>query len=244
MDKDSNSEPLPLLDKQEIKHPYIDPPEYENDKETVATLDQVSNACSKVCTKKFWLLRLPILSWITSYKAETLLCDTIAGVTTALTVIPQGIGYAPLAGLPLQYGLYGSILPGFIYCILGTTSQSTVGPTAVNFLMSYHYAGGCPYKAVTLAFWSGLIEILAGMLNLGFLIQFVSGPVMSAFTSVVSILVITSCVKGFFGVKIVGREFLTVWTGLFSNILSIQLYDMTVGIICMVILYFLRVKMM
>lgn len=55
--------------------------------------------------------------------------------------------------------------------------------------MSHHYAGGCPYKAITLAFWSGLIEILAGMLNLGFLIQFVSGPVMSAFTSVVSILV-------------------------------------------------------
>ena len=76
---------------------------------------------SKVCSKKFLLHRLPILSWIVSYNLEMLLCDTIAGVTTALTVIPQGIGYAPLAGLPLQYGLYGSIVPGFVYCILGTT---------------------------------------------------------------------------------------------------------------------------
>ena len=67
--------------------------------------------------------------------------------------------------------------------------QSTIGPTAVNFLMSYNYAGGVPYKAVTLAFWAGLIEILAGVFNLGFLIQFISGPVMSAFTSVVSIMV-------------------------------------------------------
>ena len=55
--------------------------------------------------------------------------------------------------------------------------------------MSYNYAGGSPYKAITLAFWSGLIEILAGLLNLGFLIQLVSGPVMSAFKSVVEILV-------------------------------------------------------
>ena len=54
--------------------------------------------------------------------------------------------------------------------------------------------------------------------------------------------VITSCVKGFFGVKIDGRGFVNVWTGLFKSILSIQLYDMAVGIICMVILYFLRVR--
>ena len=48
------------------------------------------------------------------------MCDAIAGVTTALTVIPQGIGYAPLAGLPLQYGLYCSVVPGFVYCLFGT----------------------------------------------------------------------------------------------------------------------------
>ena len=65
--------------------------------------------------------------------------------------------------------------------------QITVGPTAVNYLMSYNYAGGTPYKAVTLAFWSGLIEILAGFFNMGFLIQFISAPVLSAFTNVVSI---------------------------------------------------------
>ena len=72
---------------------------------------------------------------------------------------------------------------------LFSQSSGTVGPTAANFLMSYNYAGGSPYKAITLAFWSGLIEILAGLLNLGFLIQLVSGPVMSAFKSVVEILV-------------------------------------------------------
>ena len=152
------------------------------------------SGCSKICSKSFLYDRLPILSWAQTYNTEQLVGDVIAGVTTALTVIPQGIGYAPLAGLPLQYGLYASIVPGFIYCILGTTRQSTVGPTAVNSLMSFNYAGGSPYKAVTLAFFSGLIEILAGILNLGFLIQYISGPVISAFSSAVSIQVVISSI--------------------------------------------------
>ena len=101
-------------------------------------------------TKISW--RLPPLVWAPSYDLDMLTGDFIAGVTTALTVIPQGIGisssyklwfkikniarlchgnniytfagYAPLAGLPLQYGLYASIVPGFTYCLLGTTRQS------------------------------------------------------------------------------------------------------------------------
>ena len=74
----------------------------------------------KVFSRKILFGRLPILSWIGGYTLDMLLCDTIAGVTTALTVIPQGIGHAPLAGLPLQYGLYCSVVPGFVYCLLGT----------------------------------------------------------------------------------------------------------------------------
>ena len=168
----------------------------------------VRRVSSRVCSRKFLINRLPILTWIVGYSLEMLVCDSIAGVTTALTVIPQGIGYAPLAGLPLQYGLYCSVVPGFVYCLFGTirftktynplfflilTSflkicrQITVGPTAVNYLMSYNYAGGSPYKAVTLSFWAGLIEMLAGFFNLGFMIQFISKPVLSAFTNVVAI---------------------------------------------------------
>ena len=84
-------------------------------------MNVVKQTSRRVCSRKFLINRLPILTWIVGYNLEMLLCDTIAGVTTALTVIPQGIGYAPLAGLPLQYGLYGSIVPGFVYCLLGTT---------------------------------------------------------------------------------------------------------------------------
>ena len=120
----------PLLEKsklnEEINNGTITSPlhEFSSKKATDDERDVkqiASRTCSKICRKKFLIQRLPILSWIVNYNLEMLLCDTIAGVTTALTVIPQGIGYAPLAGLPLQYGLYGSIVPGFVYCILGTT---------------------------------------------------------------------------------------------------------------------------
>ena len=102
----------------------------------------------KVCSSKIYLWRLPPLGWAPTYDLDMLTGDFVAGLTTALTVIPQGIGgtpfvrhckfkifchgndiyifagYAPLAGLPLQYGLYASIIPGFTYCLLGTTRQS------------------------------------------------------------------------------------------------------------------------
>ena len=136
-----------------------------------------------------------------------------------------------------------------------TTRQTTIGPTAVNSLMSYNYAGGTPYKAVSLAFFAGFIEILCAVFNLGFLIQFISQPVITAFSSAVSIQVgsqhllyrmcqvITSQVKGLFGISgFKGRGFVNVWTGMFSNISSIQWYDTAVGLLCMLVLYFLRVS--
>ena len=127
------------------------------------------------------------------------------GLTLALTVIPMGMGYAALAGLPLQvndilqwstlhytpislsstifivvvwtyfiifqYGLYASYVPGFIYAIFGTCKEVTIGPTAVNALMTHNYAGNINANiveaALTLGFFSGLIEIGTGILNLG-----------------------------------------------------------------------------
>lgn len=116
----------PLLEEKLRK----DDNEYENNSTKVKAETEkfsqemmrvVKRTGNKVCSRKFLSNRLPLLTWIIGYNLEMLLCDTIAGVTTALTVIPQGIGYAPLAGLPLQYGLYGSIVPGFVYCLFGTT---------------------------------------------------------------------------------------------------------------------------
>lgn len=202
---------------------------------------RVAGLREEVCTWQFVTARLPPLDWGRGYTLQMLTGDCIAGLTTALTVIPQGIGYAPLAGLPLQYGLYASLVPGFIYCLLGTTKEATIGPTAVMSIMSYSYAGGSPYKAVTLAFYTGCIEIICGLLNLGFLVQYISQPVLVAFSSAVAIQVITSQVKGLLGITgFKGRGFLKVWEGVLGNISSIQWYDTAMSVVCVAILYFLR----
>ena len=67
----------------------------------------------------------------------------------------------------MQYGLYASIFPGFVYALLGTCREASIGPTAVNALMSHNYAGSSVVHAATLGFFSGVAEIAAGFLNLG-----------------------------------------------------------------------------
>ena len=101
----------------------------------------------------------------------------------------------------LQYGLYASIVPGFAYALFGTCKEVTIGPTAVNALMSSSYAGPSVRGALTLGFFCGIIEMGAGILNLGFLTNFISAPVIAAFTSAVSINVMTSQIKGLLGLS-------------------------------------------
>ena len=86
-----------------------------------------------------------------------------------------------------------------------------MGPTAVNALMSFSYAGPSVIHALTLSFYVGLIEILAGLLNLGGLINYISAPVISAFTSAVSIQVATSQVKGLLGLKVRIDDEVVIW---------------------------------
>ena len=127
--KDSQEDPQPQSPLLKLKNDKLQDLDESDETEPGSFKVQLRDLTEKVFSRRFVNQRLPILTWITTYTLEMLVCDMIAGVTTALTVIPQGIGYAPLAGLPLQYGLYASIVPGFVYCLLGTTRQATVGPT-------------------------------------------------------------------------------------------------------------------
>eukprot|EP00095_Tigriopus_kingsejongensis_P006119 maker-scaffold98_size375582-snap-gene-1.13 protein:Tk06119 transcript:maker-scaffold98_size375582-snap-gene-1.13-mRNA-1 annotation:"sulfate transporter " len=208
-----------------------------NRKRTQRCLDQ---GCRRLRSREFWFQKLPCLEFARSYDLDCLVSDAIAGLTTALTVIPQGIGYAPLAGMPLQYGLYAAIVPTFVYALLGTCKEVNIGPTAVNSLMSFNYAGDSIVHAVALAFFSGIIEILAGFFKLGFLINFISAPVISAFTSAVSIQVATSQVKGLLGLKISSRGFINTWVGVFQNMHLVRPCDAALGFTCIGILLFLR----
>ncbi|CAH0579562.1 unnamed protein product [Chrysodeixis includens] len=184
--------------------------------------------------------RLPVTSWLPQYNAEQAVGDLIAGITVGLTVIPQSLAYSNIAGLPPQYGLYGSFLGCFVYIVLGGCRAVPAGPTAIASLLTYQVAGGVVEKAILLNFLTGLVELLMGVLGLGFLINFVSGPVSSGFTSAVALMIATSQVKDLFAISVSGTTFLQQWISIFRNLHAASLWDPVLGFTCIAVLLFLR----
>jgi SulP family sulfate permease len=134
---------------------------------------------------------IPILEWLPNYKKSWLKSDLFAGLTIGVILIPQGIAYAIIAGLPPIYGLYTAMIPQIVYAILGTSRQLAIGPAAMDSLIVASGIGmlaaiGSEHfivLAVLLAFMVGFIQILFGIFRLGFLVNFLSKPVISGFTS-------------------------------------------------------------
>lgn len=156
----------------------------------------------------------PILAWGLHYQRAYIVGDITAGLIVASLLIPQGMAYAMLAGLPPQVGLYASILPQIIYAFLGTSRMLSVAPVAVDSLMvaatvsvlakenTPEYLG----LALTLAFLVGILEILMGVFRLGFLVNFLSQSVISGFISAAAIIIGCSQLKHLFGLKIPQTE--------------------------------------
>ena len=134
---------------------------------------------------------IPILDWFPSYNKQWLKGDIGAGLTVGVMLIPQGMAYASIAGLPAVYGLYASIIPILIYAIFGTSRQLAVGPVAMVSLLtatalsSFDGISTEQYiaYAIVLALMVGAIQFLLGVFRLGFLVNFLSHPVVSGFTS-------------------------------------------------------------
>ncbi|KAL0893436.1 hypothetical protein ABMA27_015019 [Loxostege sticticalis] len=193
------------------------------------------------CSTKMLRRRVPILSWLPKYSVRNGLSDAIAGITVGLTVIPQAIAYAGVAGLPPQYGLYSSFMACFVYTVFGSVKDSAIGPTAIAAILTRENLHGLgPEFAVLLAFLSGCVELLMGILQLGFLIDFISGPVSVGFTSAAAIIIATTQVKDILGLSFPGGKFLQVWTGMYEHIGETRLWDAVLGISCIVLLLLLR----
>jgi len=200
----------------------------------------VVNRARRGCTRKLLHKRIPILSWLPYYTSSAAISDLLAGITVGLTVIPQAIAYSNVAGLPLQYGLYSSFMACFIYTIFGSCKDSAVGPTAIASILTrenLHNLG--PEFAVLLCFLAGCVELLMGILQLGFLIDFISGPVSVGFTSAAAIIIATTQIKDILGLSFPGSKFLEVWGQLFQHISETRLWDTLLGFMCMAILLLL-----
>ncbi|GIY83501.1 sodium-independent sulfate anion transporter [Caerostris extrusa] len=199
--------------------------------------------CSRKCTVDLLKRRIPIINWLPKYNIEDLKGDLIAGMTVALTVIPQGLALASLANLPPQYGLYTAFMGCFMYTIFGSCKDLTIGPTAIMSLLTAEHStnGGICY-VILLTFLTGCIQLLMGILNLGFLVTFISSSVVSGFTSAAAITIATTQISGIFGMASKSDGFIDDVYNFFSGISNgnIKVWDMTLGFGSIAFLFMLK----
>ncbi|CAG9773654.1 unnamed protein product [Ceutorhynchus assimilis] len=196
----------------------------------------------KTCTLKTIKRRVPIFDYLPKYTWKKAISDFLAGLTVGLTIIPQAIAYSSVADLPAQIGLYSSFVAPFVYAIFGSSKDSPVGPTAIEGLLvrENKHNLGVP-GAILLCFLSGCVEFAMGVLHLGFLIDFISGPVAIAFTSAAAIIVATTQVKDLLGLGYPGDKFVLVWRQIFEHISETSVPDCLMGFTCVASLFVLKV---
>ena len=190
---------------------------------------------------------LPILEWAPNYQRRWLKGDIGAGLTVGVMLIPQGMAYASIAGLPAVYGLYASIVPILIYAVLGTSRQLAVGPVAMVSLLTATAIGSIDginletyiAYAILLAFLVGAIQFLLGLFRLGFLVNFLSHPVVSGFTSAAALIIGLSQLKHLLGVEIPRSHHIhEIILFAFDNLNQINGIALLVGILGILIIVF------
>ncbi|XP_057659496.1 sodium-independent sulfate anion transporter isoform X5 [Diorhabda carinulata] len=181
--------------------------------------------------------RFPLLAWLPSYNFQTFSQDFLAGITVALTEIPQGIAYAIVAGLPSQYGLYAGFMGCFMYFMLGSCKDINIGPTAIMALMIQPYVSSMGIAGgILITFLSGCLIFLCGLLHLGFIVEFFSYPVIAGFTTAAAFNIASSQIKSLLGIPGKSDTFLTAWISVFENIKKTRLADTLMGFFVIVFL--------
>ncbi|VVC31761.1 SLC26A/SulP transporter domain,STAS domain,Sulphate anion transporter, conserved site [Cinara cedri] len=184
---------------------------------------------------------LPILTWMPRYQKVDLLYDAVSGVTVALTLMPQAIAYASLAGLDPLFGLYSACFGGVMYIVFGSVKQITIGPASVVALLTFNYVSPqLPTTVVILCFVSGIVELICGIFRLGFVVEFVSMPVTGGFTSAAAIMMASSQIKGLFGISYHAKNCLEMWVKFSENIKNARMADTAMGLISIIVLILLK----
>ncbi len=152
----------------------------------------------------------PFTAWIKDLNSATLRADFISGLTVALILIPQSMAYAQLAGMPVHYGLYASLLPPMLAALFGSSRQLATGPVAIVSLMTsaalspMATAGseGFIGYAIILALIVGCFQLALGVLRLGLVVNFLSHPVVNGFTNAGALIIATSQLSKMFNVYV------------------------------------------
>ena len=186
-------------------------------------------------TASHWHHRLPFLSW-PRLSGKLLHTELFAGLSVGLMVIPQGVAYAALAGMPLITGIYASLLPALVAVLFSASTRLSVGPTALTaMLVSASLAGmAAPGSTewVNLAIWlsvlTGLLQVVLGFARFGWLLNLVSSPVLTAFTQGAAVIILGSQLPALLGMK-------GGWSDL-PHLSGINLYSLAFGLVSLAVL--------
>ncbi|MCC5988461.1 MAG: sulfate permease [Pararhodobacter sp.] len=174
--------------------------------------------------------------------------DVIAALVVTIMLIPQGMAYAMLAGLPPQAGLYGAILPLLLYAVLGSSPALAVGPVAVVALMTAAAAGtvaeigtpGYQLAALWIALISGILMLVMGVLRMGFVANFLSHPVISGFITAAGILIAMSQARHMLGIQTTGKTLPEVIPSIIANLADTNLITLALSAAVLVFLFWSR----
>lgn len=184
--------------------------------------------------------RLPFLSSWPTLDRRTLRADLWAGLTGAIIVLPQGVAFAMLAGLPPEYGLYTAIVPAVVAAMFGSSWHLVSGPTtAISIVVFSALSVLAPVGsekftqlAITTACLAGAIQLALGLARLGALVKFVSHTVMAAFTAGAAILIITSQLTQAFGIAApTGEPFIHKWLAWYRHLDDTNLYVLSIALL-------------
>ena len=189
---------------------------------------------------------LPILTWLPGYRREWLRPDLIAGLTVAIMLIPQSLAYALLVGLPPIVGLYAALAPPIIYTLMGTCRNLSIGPVALDSILVAAGIGaiaspdGSDYYAlaITLAFIVGAIQLALGLFRMGFLVDFLSNPVISGFTSSAAVIISLSQMGNLMGIEIpITQQAHVIIQSIFEHLGVVNYPTLAVGLFCLIGLF-------
>jgi SulP family sulfate permease len=192
---------------------------------------------------------IPILDWLPNYNTSKLKGDFVAGITVAIILVPQGIAYALIAGLPPIYGLYCALMPQIVYAVFGSSRQVAIGPVAMDSLIvatgvsTLALAGSDSYIAIAilLALMVGFIQFFLGVFQLGFVVNFLSKPVITGFTSAVALTIGINQFRNLLGVEFIQSDQVQyVVEDMWYNIIDFNTNTTIIGLISAAIIIVLK----
>lgn len=183
--------------------------------------------------------------WLRGYNGGLFTDDLVAAIIVTILLVPQSLAYALLAGLPPQVGIYVSIFPLLAYAAFGSSRYLNVGPTAVISLMTAAAIATLPegtrlISAAALAVMTGAILLIAGLLKAGFVMNFVSRPVVSAYITGAALLIIFSQLKHIFGITASGNTVFALLGDLWANLPNTNIAALEIGLAAIIILWAIK----